>query len=420
MVELLVIADDFTGALDTGVQFAEAGAATEVIVNDVIVPSDLSKQVETLVIDTESRHLCAENAYQIVYQIVSLSKRYGVPYIYKKTDSGLRGNIGAELTATLNASQKMFLPFVPAYPQINRTTYQGVQYIGGIPVAESVFGQDPFNPVRYSLVSDIIHQQSDINTCIIARGQKAPSVAKATIGVYDAVTEADERAIGATLLRDGNMNVTAGCAGFAAVIPDAIGIKRRAVRDTAKAERVLVINGSLNPITKRQIAYALGRGIHRICITDEERLCGNFSEARLGQIAEECRHYAGMLIDGSCCSTTGRAEMTSCLHDSEHSTIQRQIPVSLGKIARKILESMDVMLVVFGGDTLLGVLDQLRVKEITPLTELEPGVVLSTFDWCGKKHSLVSKSGGMGKESAIMDILEKVMHGEENDYAETI
>ena len=59
MVELLVIADDFTGALDTGVQFAEAGAATEVIVNDVIVPSDLSKQVETLVIDTESRHLCA-------------------------------------------------------------------------------------------------------------------------------------------------------------------------------------------------------------------------------------------------------------------------------------------------------------------------------------------------------------------------
>ena len=112
--------------------------------------------------------------------------------------------------------------------------------------------------------------------------------------------------------------------------------------------------------------------------------------------------------------------MTSCLHDSEHSTIQRQIPVSLGKIARKILESMDVMLVVFGGDTLLGVLDQLRVKEITPLTELEPGVVLSTFDWCGKKHSLVSKSGGMGKESAIMDILEKVMHGEENDYAETI
>lgn len=115
MVELLVIADDFTGALDTGVQFAEAGAATEVIVNDVIVPSDLSKQVETLVIDTESRHLCAENAYQIIYQIVSLSKRYGVPYIYKKTDSGLRGNIGAELTATLNASQKMFLPFVPAY-----------------------------------------------------------------------------------------------------------------------------------------------------------------------------------------------------------------------------------------------------------------------------------------------------------------
>ena len=31
MVKLLIIADDFTGALDTGVQFAARGAATRVI-----------------------------------------------------------------------------------------------------------------------------------------------------------------------------------------------------------------------------------------------------------------------------------------------------------------------------------------------------------------------------------------------------
>lgn len=33
MVRLLIIADDFTGALDTGVQFATRGATTRVVTN---------------------------------------------------------------------------------------------------------------------------------------------------------------------------------------------------------------------------------------------------------------------------------------------------------------------------------------------------------------------------------------------------
>ena len=36
MILLLIIADDFTGALDTGVQFAARGARTEVVVDPQI------------------------------------------------------------------------------------------------------------------------------------------------------------------------------------------------------------------------------------------------------------------------------------------------------------------------------------------------------------------------------------------------
>ena len=36
MLLLLIIADDFTGALDTGVQFAAYGAATRVMVKDQV------------------------------------------------------------------------------------------------------------------------------------------------------------------------------------------------------------------------------------------------------------------------------------------------------------------------------------------------------------------------------------------------
>lgn len=36
MVKLVVVADDFTGALDTGIKFAEAGAQTQVILSLIL------------------------------------------------------------------------------------------------------------------------------------------------------------------------------------------------------------------------------------------------------------------------------------------------------------------------------------------------------------------------------------------------
>ena len=54
MIRLLVLADDFTGALDTGVQFSKAGVSTFVSTNTRF-PS--GEQMEVLVLDLETRHL---------------------------------------------------------------------------------------------------------------------------------------------------------------------------------------------------------------------------------------------------------------------------------------------------------------------------------------------------------------------------
>lgn len=59
MERLLVMADDFTGALDTGVQFATYGARTEII-TDVKVDFSEYPQAEVLVIDTETRHVSGD------------------------------------------------------------------------------------------------------------------------------------------------------------------------------------------------------------------------------------------------------------------------------------------------------------------------------------------------------------------------
>ena len=113
MLRLLMIADDFTGALDTGVQLAAHGIPTQVVVGQ----ADLSACSSTvLVVDTETRHLSAAKAAEAVARLTRSAVENGVGCIYKKTDSALRGNIGAELAALLKASGARNLPFLPAFP----------------------------------------------------------------------------------------------------------------------------------------------------------------------------------------------------------------------------------------------------------------------------------------------------------------
>ena len=66
MVKLLILADDFTGALDTGVQFSGKGIRTQVVVSSHWVEPD--SDCDVMVIDVETRHVPKEKAYEIVVE----------------------------------------------------------------------------------------------------------------------------------------------------------------------------------------------------------------------------------------------------------------------------------------------------------------------------------------------------------------
>ena len=130
MLRLLMIADDFTGALDTGVQLAAHGIPTQVVVGQ----ADLSACSSTvLVVDTETRHLPAAKAAKAVEELTRSAVENGVGCIYKKTDSALRGNIGAELAALLKASGARNLPFLPV---LSAAVSPGRRFCAGISVCK--------------------------------------------------------------------------------------------------------------------------------------------------------------------------------------------------------------------------------------------------------------------------------------------
>ena len=137
---------------------------------------------------------------------------------------------------------------------MNRITRGGRQYIDGVPVSKSVFGRDPFEPVTKDSVKDIIRLQSEIPV-IETHGEARPGPGQAGIVVYDATTEADIRRIGADLTVTGQNRLMAGCAGFAAILPDLLGLKRQEPETAALERRLFVICGSVNPITRRQLDW---------------------------------------------------------------------------------------------------------------------------------------------------------------------
>ena len=414
MILLLIIADDFTGALDTGVQFAAHGIRTRVVVEpDVDFTIDAA---QVLVVDTETRHLPAAEAYQVVAGLTARARRAGVGYIYKKTDSALRGNIGAELAAILEAGGSRSLPFLPAFPQTGRITRGGVHYIDGVPVTESPFGSDPFEPVKHAVITDLIAEQCELPAAsfpALAAGDEVP--ADEGILIFDAADADDLYDTGRRLLARGRLKIMAGCAGFAAVLPDLLGIAAETPPPLPELDpRLLVICGSVNPITLAQLDRAEAAGFTRLRLTPDQKLKPGYWQSREGQ--DDLIHMEAMLAANPYCiietNDLGGNRLTAdyaARLGLDRERMRVRIAGSLGELTGAVFSSPSLgTLLLTGGDTLLQCMNAIGVRMLEPLCELEKGVVLASFTYHGQTRHIITKSGGFGAEDLLSDLAARI------------
>ena len=153
-----VIADDLTGAGDAGVQFAAAGTRTRTLRDDW-TPAHLAG-AEVVVVDTASRGLAAADAYRRVRAATARLQEAAVQLVYKKVDSTLRGPLGAEIDAVMDACRLTLVLVCPAYPVQGRTLVDGVLLVGGVPVAKTAAAADPQAPVQESHVPTLLTRQT--------------------------------------------------------------------------------------------------------------------------------------------------------------------------------------------------------------------------------------------------------------------
>lgn len=421
MVKLLIIADDFTGALDTGVQFAVSGAATLVETERNIDYCAMEQGIEVLVLDAETRHLDAEEAYRIVARAVADARRAAVPYIYKKTDSALRGNIGAELAALYDMSEQKRVHFIPALPKMNRITRNGIHYIDGVPVGESVFGKDPFEPVRASAVDEIIGRQSKVPVRLMGNGgakyaDKTEHTDSGNKGILVYDTETDEQMveIAKKLFEQNELGFCAGCAGFASVLPRLLGLQGMPGRLPKLSPRLLVACGSMNPITVSQLDHAEKSGVPRIRLSGEQKLSGEWTASKEADSCAEswkaiCMDRGVCILDSN--DETGDDRTRRYMRDKgiELSQARKSIASNIGSMVKRLLDDgLEATLLITGGDTLKGFLEKVGISRLQPICEVTPGAVISGFRYQNKVYHVISKSGGFGKESLIEDLVKRM------------
>lgn len=392
MDKLLMIADDLTGALDTGVAFAAAGIPTCVGQGDYFLHNPEAGSCDVQVCVVETRHLPKEYAYQRVYEVVRKAENCGFTRIYKKTDSALRGNIGAELAAVRSASCEKKLFFVPAYPKMGRITKDGVHYIDqSIPVAESVFGSDPFNPVSHSEVLDVIRETTTVDAY---RAAPSENEYPKGIAVFDAATDVDLQKIAQHLIKNQNARIFAGCAGFAYALRDALDFRRQDLIKAVPTGNLMVFCGSINPISLAQCAKAVDQGapnfhlIHNGILAEVDSLAVNMATA--------AKYHPITIFDTGSVDTGADPE-------------GKEIAEACSNVIKKVLDLRpEAVPVVIGGDTLIAFMKTQEIDILSPLGELFPGVVLSKYLYQGNWHFLISKSGGFGNVDLLKNIYQKI------------
>lgn len=120
--QIVAAAYDYKAALDLAAAFLRSGLTAELFCTKEYRPG----AAQAVIFDTESFFLPEEEEYALLYRLFSSAGKNALCFF--KTDSSLRGNVGAELAALRDASGAKPLLFVPAFLPARKFTRAGRQY----------------------------------------------------------------------------------------------------------------------------------------------------------------------------------------------------------------------------------------------------------------------------------------------------
>jgi uncharacterized protein YgbK (DUF1537 family) len=401
---MIVIADDLTGATDAGLQYAKRGLRTTVWLDCDADPREAGSAV--IAFDLDTRAASPDDARRRMQSLLGRLHPLSPSRIVKKMDSTLRGNLGSELRALMDALPDAVAIVCPAFPKQGRACRDGTVFVHGARVDQSDFARDPLSPVRDARVAAQLEAPAALLTLSALRAGAANAndeIERARtqgirIAVADAETDDDLRTLASLAnLRDDIIWV--GSAGLLEYVADNEASRHpelvegcATIVPSAKGPVAFVV-GSRTDVTQRQIeTFAAQPGSHTELIHATDLIENSAAvERKAAGAADALRRGLDTLIavEGDCA-------------DDAHGASRRIRERLVAMVDQSVRSGSGATVVLSGGDVARAFCERRGIRGLELIAEVAPGVPIARA--IGANLFVVTKAGGFGQATTYVDI----------------
>lgn len=377
---IVLLADDLTGAAEVAGVCLRYGLKTAFGINevpDVVVKAQAASGYEgginaydACVVATDSRSLPAVDAARLHRNLAVAVRELKPTLLFKKTDSVLRGHVLDELMVLTEVFITGKVLLQPANPAIGRCIQNGRYEVGGKPLNETSFADDPDFPALTDKVVQLLEGRRQLGANLPIRiGSLA--VDKPGVHVPDCATVEE--------LKTGLMpgcpdGLLAGSAAFLSACLEVclrLHVQQVAFKQDPMKGRYLLVCGSRHAQSQTFVEEAKRRGTAVSEFPDDflrETINTDALNDWADSLADFWNRTGQMILSLSTKAVT---------FPNSAGVLTRRLAAVLGRL----LEQCRVdELVVVGGATAWAILSYQRWHLITPVEELAPGVVRLHID----------------------------------------
>lgn len=400
MRHLTMIADDLTGAADSGSYFTERERRLTIYTD---IPQTVkTRDGEIASINLSSRNTSPDVARDRHYDAcVRIPDEDGQVFM-KKIGTGFRGNDAFEIEGMLKAKPDYVCFIIDSAPDLGTFTLYGHQYCEGQILHKSLYAQDPVMPPTKSFIPEILAKDTDIPIALVdidtvKGGDIATKTREAVsaghrIVVFDAVSRQDALRILSALFDEfpkvfwtGSLGIADGLATYLYGAPKPPVLKKRDITSVCFC-------ASAYDAAKRQIERSRANGLQVTELDIDAYMDGDPSALDAAVADVIAKNRTGNVILVPRVAKYSYKPGTSA-----------RILECIERCAATICTAADFdRLVVIGGETAQTVFRTLGVESLTLERKLEPGVadgILNGGVLDQKEFAL--KGGSVGSEDAL-------------------
>ncbi|MBZ4682971.1 MAG: D-threonate/D-erythronate kinase [Fusobacteriaceae bacterium] len=363
-MKISIIADDFTGANDIGIQLKKYGlkVITKTYNTKISVKSDVE------IISTESRNIDKKQAYERVknsFLEIKASDKF-----FKKIDSTLRGNIKEELKAIQeNIDKKEKILVIIGFPNTNRKIINGKHYIGETPLHLTEFKNDPYHPIKTNDLLEYFQGEIvKINDIRDNLKEKLENT-KSQIIIFDTENNNDLDIIAKSVIELQLDKYIIGSSGIMEYLMKYWGYSK---------QQIAIISGSCNAKNIEQIKIL--EKDNNIEVVDVDFTKKN--------IDVDIKKYKKDILIRS-------IKDIEQYNKSKLNYEIEEITDIFTEISKKIIKENSIKnLIISGGEISINVLKKLNIEYLEVIKEIEPGIAYLKY----KDYNIITKPGGFGSE----------------------